>query len=767
MNKNELSRSEFRKRAKEQHSSCIIPWCEKSIDDVHHILERDLWENGGYIQGNDAPVCNRHHRYAEENHIPPQAFWLWKSIEENAVKGLNWCNIDADNLKEIDWLSEFDKWDYLNESIPLPKQVKNREIPAHLEPKAVDKWGDDFVLPQAKEYRERIKYQSSRHLMPLYWHDETDAGERIENDDTELNTIEDFIGIPLVITHKMDGCLPYNQNILTKEKGQVPIGTIVNQELDVSVKSYNQDTGEIQYRPVTNYYRNGKTDEWLRIEHDGRYSSRLIVTPNHEIYQPDGSTVLAGDLEAGDEFVISRISLSYNQKELIYGSMLGDASISKGGNKNSSKNQSYLLKETHSAKKQGKYIDWKAEMLGQALSSITTYWSQYDKNHDETKKKELTTKALPEFDKLSDFIPDTDNGRTIPSWLELTPKTIAVWYCDDGSCSDTTVQRPRAQFHTQGFSHHSCEILLEKLNQYGVTGRVANYGKGPRIEISADGTEELFKTIGSYIPNCMKYKVPNRYWSQECQWEKSNGGLSTVEIERITKANPTSPVKFDIEVKDNHNYFTSEILVSNSNCMLINDVDNPVRARRGSGPTDTMKPLYRDGGLYWTHMVNQRLPDRLQVFGEWLYSKHSIHYGCECKPACEDIGPSLGELTDHNDDAAYFQVFGVFDKRLDIWLDWNTTQRVANELGFPTVPVIHCEDHNDEATFETEHEARQTLLEYAHNVIDNGGEGIVVRSKFPFHYGQFGIRLGKYVRENHVDKDADHCQHTDTTENRI
>lgn len=206
--------------------------------------------------------------------------------------------------------------------------------------------------------------------------------------------------------------------------------------------------------------------------------------------------------------------------------------------------------------------------------------------------------------------------------------------------------------------------------------------------------------------------------------------------------------------------------IDGGNCMIVNDVDNPVRARNGSKPEKGMKPLYRDGGLYWEQEVNQKLPDRLQVFGEWVYAKHSIHYGCDCEEPCEDVGPSLSELTGVNDERAYFQVFGVYDKELNLWLSWPETERVADELGFPTTPVIYCEDDMDTATFETEAEARQTLLEYAHNVIDNGGEGIVVRTKFPYHYGQFGRRLGKYVRENHVKTD-EHWSHSEVVQNNI
>lgn len=356
MTTNNQGRKQFRQTVFDRdENTCLVPWCDNDADDAHHIVERELWDDGGYIPNNGASVCNKHHQYAEENHIPPQAFYFWLGIE--------------------------------SENIPLPEQLDTRDV---------DKWGEEFDTPPWEDLRDRIKYQSSRHLLPLYWYDETIAQERIEHDDTGLETVEPFVGVPLVITHKIDG----------------------------------------------------------------------------------------------------------------------------------------------------------------------------------------------------------------------------------------------------------------------------------------------------------------------------------------------------------------------GNMMIVNDKENPVRARNGSRPKDTMELMYND--LYWRNEVHEKLPDRLQVFGEWVWAKHSIHYGCNCEEECEDVGPKLSDLVDYDDERAFFQIFGVYDKVLNLWLSWPETKQVAEKLDFPTTPVIYEEDDMDEATFDTEAEARRELIKYARKVIDNGGEGIVVRSKYPYHYGQFERRLGKYVRENHVDDDDKH-----------
>lgn len=353
---NNQQRKQFRRNVFERdNNTCLVPWCENKADDAHHILERDLWDDGGYIVENGASVCNKHHQYAETNDIPPQAFYMWANIDD-------------------------------------PK------LPSQIETVDVNKWGDTFEQPPHQDLRENIKYQSTRHMLPLYWHDDSVASNRMENDDTDMQSISNLVGIPLVITHKIDG----------------------------------------------------------------------------------------------------------------------------------------------------------------------------------------------------------------------------------------------------------------------------------------------------------------------------------------------------------------------GNCMIVSDVEEPVRARNGRKPDDTMRPLYRDGGLYWTQEVNEKLPDSIQVFAEWVRSKHSIHYGCNCEEPCDDVGPQLSELTGYEDERAYLQIFGAYHKDYNLWLSWDEVAMIADTLGFPTTPVIYEESNTDSATYETEHEAIQDLNKKAHNVIENGGEGIVVRSKFPFHYGQFDRYVGKYVRENHVEDNELH-----------
>ena len=155
-----MSRLKFRQKCVERDSgTCVVPTCDEVVTDdpdgpseVHHIMERKLWSGGGYLADNGASVCNQHHRLAEQNVIPPQAFWRWVGVEDP----------------------------------PLPDGVAKNS----------DKWGEKLEEPPWKEHRANIKYPSTRHLP---WSHERDE------DDTAHEVVDWAMEIPLIATLKMDG----------------------------------------------------------------------------------------------------------------------------------------------------------------------------------------------------------------------------------------------------------------------------------------------------------------------------------------------------------------------------------------------------------------------------------------------------------------------------------------------------------------------------------------------------------------------------------
>ena len=197
----------------------------------------------------------------------------------------------------------------------------------------------------------------------------------------------------------------------------------------------------------------------------------------------------------------------------------------------------------------------------------------------------------------------------------------------------------------------------------------------------------------------------------------------------------------------------STVKMDGGNAMLVKDSENPVRARNGKHANKEHFDMCKQ--MYWENNLYEEIPEHLQIFGEWLYAKHSIHYGCECSEECDDVGPGLLD---------YFQVFGVYDTRYDLFLGWHETAELADRLDLTVVPQI---GYGDTKEFARSDQFWNYYYDLSQEVVKQGHEGIVVRSALPFHYGQVEQRLGKYVRPNHVTEDEEHWSHRPLVQNHL
>jgi hypothetical protein len=191
------------------------------------------------------------------------------------------------------------------------------------------------------------------------------------------------------------------------------------------------------------------------------------------------------------------------------------------------------------------------------------------------------------------------------------------------------------------------------------------------------------------------------------------------------------------------------------NAMIVKDTDNPVRARNGRHADKDHFDMAKQ--WYWENNLYEQIPEHLQIFGEWLYAKHSIHYGCDCDTECEDAGPALRD---------YFQVFGMFDTRYNLWLGWEETKRIADSIDLTLVPASPI-GYEPSQQFDNRGEAYNMLYDISRRAVEQGHEGIVVRSKHPFHYGQIDERLGKYVRPGHVKEGEKHWSKRPLVQNQL
>ena len=89
-----LTREQFKVQVfgRDKHT-CVF--CNQPAVDAHHILDRKLWNDGGYYLNNGASVCEAHHLACEYTHVSVPEVWKACHITDGAVpvymsKDLEW-----------------------------------------------------------------------------------------------------------------------------------------------------------------------------------------------------------------------------------------------------------------------------------------------------------------------------------------------------------------------------------------------------------------------------------------------------------------------------------------------------------------------------------------------------------------------------------------------------------------------------------------------------------------------------------------------------
>jgi len=128
--------------------------------------------------------------------------------------------------------------------------------------------------------------------------------------------------------------------------------------------------------------------------------------------------------------------------------------------------------------------------------------------------------------------------------------------------------------------------------------------------------------------------------------------------------------------------------------------------------------------------IKHKIPAGTQLFGEWLYAKHSIQY---------------------NDLPNYLMLFGYRNKKTGRWSNWEEVETTAEFLGINTTPVLVKSFVRSELQL-----LELTNKQACSPSIYGKREGIVVRHRGGFADEDFAKCLGKWVRAGHVDDKGFH-----------
>jgi hypothetical protein len=161
----------------------------------------------------------------------------------------------------------------------------------------------------------------------------------------------------------------------------------------------------------------------------------------------------------------TEIPLTKRQKEILYGSMMGDA-----------KRGSFSSVSFNHGKDQKEYLLWKYKEFESVASPISLKGEKYiDKRSEyEGERWRFYTYANTDIEKcMLEFYKDGKKEINQEILNELTPLSIAVWYQDDGTVDFYSRSQckasPTFKFCTESFSKENCELIKEWfLNEYNI-----------------------------------------------------------------------------------------------------------------------------------------------------------------------------------------------------------------------------------------------------------------------------------------------------------
>lgn len=139
--------------------------------------------------------------------------------------------------------------------------------------------------------------------------------------------------------------------------------------------------------------------------------------------------------------------------------------------------------------------------------------------------------------------------------------------------------------------------------------------------------------------------------------------------------------------------------------------------------------------------IKQKIPEGVQLFGEWCFALHSIEYQ---------------ELP------GYFLMFNVRDIGKQKWASWDEVTMWAEEVEVPTVPVLF------KGTISYKEELQELVESFMNQPSNCGGlrEGVVARIVQEFSDESFDKCVLKCVRSNHV-QTTEHWKDLELIKNKL
>jgi len=373
-----------------------------------------------------------------------------------------------------------------------------------------------------------------------------------------------------------DECFTYDTLVSTMN-GDMKIGDIVENNLNIPILSYNLNENKLEYKNINRWIKKETNNSLLKINlPNGIF---IECTPNHKIYVKNKGCVRADEITTNDElFTLSETinkKTNMEKKQILLQKLC--IKRCKQSTRNERKNviNTYKTEEKHnlsilrknifSTSLQQKTFLWKE--LFCKMENVTTGnkgKSLYKRNKGQNVNKiNLSTQKKPRLGETS-----VNSHERKQSYVK--PKKYRK---NEGEISGENLSFTRWKWKNNGTTKES----LQRINQnrqsldFRITNKNENSNKRFRIFTSI-----LFS---GYWPSNTKTSNRDRWkYSQNKKMEifrqEKDTSIKCVRVESIEileqgsgsgigQSNEKNTTVYNLEISDNHNYFSNNILVSN------------------------------------------------------------------------------------------------------------------------------------------------------------------------------------------------------------
>ncbi len=381
-------------------------------------------------------------------------------------------------------------------------------------------------------------------------------------------------------------CLDGNAMIRFADGSIKSIRSVVQDRDDRPVLTLQPD-GMLAAAPITGWHRNSRAGREMRHLYfkTARLAptqgvSSIRLTSDHPVRTRHG-WVPARDV-AGEEIATGQRALQGSGLSVVLGTLLGDAQIKRS-----------RLSFSH-AIDQEQYARFKQRAISPLLTSHRIQPPQRNNVQHQIVVNTRASRWLTFVEQA--FYPEgkkrlgVEARRLLES--EFSALLAAVWFCDDGYTNIRHGRQPLSEFATCCFTVDDVSFLQKMLLEKMGVESYTRDNRGPRIVLGADATTVFLRSIASYVPPDLQYKLPENLRGHfDAAAYTPSSAVTFWDKAVCTPVEARSDIVFCIDVAETHNFVTTGGVVHN--CQPEGDLKNYLRAVKKEGhpsPIDCCAP---------------------------------------------------------------------------------------------------------------------------------------------------------------------------------